>query len=97
MKQAAAKTTTNTTKKADGPIGSLSSLTLAVQLLDVTWRVALPIIGLTVLGMRLDRHFKLRPVLTISGLLVSLVVASWLVYVQVKSAYPDFFRKGGTS
>lgn len=95
MKQAAAKTTTKSKQKTPEAASPLSGLTLAVQLLDVTWRVALPIVGLTLLGNWLDRHLGIRPVLTLTGFIASIFVATLLVYLQVKAAYPDFFKKAG--
>lgn len=66
---------------------------VAAQFLDTGWRVALPIIGLSYLGIRLDRHFGTRPLYAISGLFLSLGLASLLIYRQIKSAYPEFFKK----
>jgi F0F1-type ATP synthase assembly protein I len=97
MKQAAAKTTTEE-KKTDSPKTSpLDGMTIAVQMADTAWRVAVPIIVLTLIGARLDKHYNSKPAFTIAGLLLSLVISTILVYKQIKVAYPDFFGKGGKS
>jgi len=64
---------------------------IAVQLLDTGWRVALPIILLTYLGMRLDRYWNTTPSFVLIGLFLSLATAVTLVYRQIHRAYPDFF------
>lgn len=67
---------------------------VALQLLDTTWRVAVPIILFTFLGNKFDKALGTSPLLIILGLFLSLAVAALLVYRQIQTAYPDFFRKG---
>lgn len=64
---------------------------MALQLLDTTWRVALPIILLTFIGAKLDKHYNTSPAFILTGLFLSLFIAIILVYRQIKVAYPDFF------
>ena len=68
---------------------------IALQLLDTTWRVAVPILLLTFLGHKLDLGLGTNPLFIIIGLFLSLTIAILLIYRQIKIAYPDFFKKGG--
>lgn len=67
---------------------------LALQLLDTTWRVAIPILLLTYIGHSLDKAHHTNPLFIMLGLFLSLGVAGLLVYRQIQTAYPDFFKKG---
>lgn len=69
--------------------------TIALQLLDTTWRVALPILLFTYAGHKLDLAMGTNPLFIVLGLFLSLAVATLLVYKQIRVAYPDFFKKGG--
>ena len=69
--------------------------TVALQLLDTSWRVALPIIAFTFIGHKLDIGFGTNPLFIILGLFLSLAVSALLVYRQIQVAYPDFFKNGG--
>jgi hypothetical protein len=69
--------------------------TIALQLLDTTWRVALPILLLTYLGHKLDDGMGTNPLFIMGGLFLGLAVAGLLVYRQIQLAYPDFFKKVG--
>lgn len=84
-----------TTRGGDTKQAGLDGWAFAWQFLDTSWRVALPIAGLSYLGIRLDRHFDTNPLYSLIGLFVSLFVAGALVYKQLKLVYPDFFKKGG--
>lgn len=87
MKEAAAKTTKPSKSPSD-----FDGRLVALQLLDTTWRVALPILLLSWLGFKLDQHWHTKPIFILIGFFVSLIMAFLLVYRQVKSAYPDFFK-----
>ena len=76
-------------KLKDVPSGTV----IALQLLDTSWRVTLPILGFTYLGIRLDRHNGTSPLYTLIGLFLSLALSTLLVYKQVKYLYPDFFKQ----
>lgn len=89
MKQAAAKQTT--TKGENNKQPDFDGWLIGMQLLDTSWRVALPILLLSYVGISLDRHFHTNPLYSLIGFFTSLVVASILVYKQVKATYPDFF------
>ena len=93
MKQTAGKTTTRLRRALRPGDSPLSGLMLAVQLLDITWRVAIPILVLSLLGASLDRRLHTKPILTLVGLLLAIATSSFLVYKQIKLAFPDFVRK----
>ncbi len=67
--------------------------TIGLQLADTTWRVAVPILLLTYIGHKMDVGFGTNPLFIMSGLFLSLAIAIFLVYRQIKIAYPDFFKK----
>ncbi len=69
--------------------------TIALQLLDTSWRVAVPILALTFIGHKLDLGLRTNPLFIIIGLFVAISISIILVYRQVKIAYPDFFKKAG--
>lgn len=90
MSKAAAKKTT--TPAESGKNASREGWFIALQLLDTTWRVALPILLLSYIGIQLDKHRNSTPLYTLIGFFVSLLVATTLVYKQIKALYPDFFK-----
>ena len=93
MEKAAANKTT--TSSGSGQKPAINGWVIAVQLLDTAWRVALPILVLCYVGIKLDKHYGTTPLYSLLGLFLSLIVASLLVYRQIKIAYPDFFKKTG--
>lgn len=73
--------------------GSPSGKMIALQLLDTGWRVALPILVLTYIGIKTDRQNGTTPLYSLIGFFLSLFMATVLVYKQIKSVYPDFFKE----
>lgn len=51
---------------------------------DTTWRMFIPILGGTVLGVWGDRSLATKPWLTILGIITGVVIASLLVRAQLK-------------
>lgn len=94
-KAAAKKEKTTTTKSGSKNQHSLDGWVIAMQFLDTSWRVALPIAGLSYIGIRLDDHYGTNPRFALIGLFLSLFIATALVYKQIKTAYPDFTKKTG--
>lgn len=70
----------------------IDGLTVGLQFADTTWRVAIPILGLCFIGIKLDKHYHSAPLFVLIGLFISIILATVLVYKQLKSAYPDFFN-----
>lgn len=58
---------------------------------EITWRVALPILLLCIIGIKLDSRWQTRPWLSVSGLLLSILFASLLIYRYIKINFPDAF------
>lgn len=58
---------------------------------EVTWRVAVPILLLSIGGVKLDERLNMRPLFSITGLLVSLIFASLLIYRYIRDNFPDSF------
>lgn len=98
MKQAADTSTTKRGQQPQTKDSPIKGMVVAMQLLDTSWRVALPILVLSIAGVRLDRHYGSSPLFMVSGLIVALAISTILVYKQIARAYPDFFvKKGGRS
>lgn len=50
---------------------------------DTTWRMFVPIIGGTALGVWADNVFATKPWATIAGITVGIAIAAWLVHQQM--------------
>ena len=55
---------------------------------DTTWRMFIPIIGLTLAGVWVDRTFGTKPIMTIIGIIVGILIATYLVRLQFKKELP---------
>jgi len=62
------------------------SLSVAGQL---GWMIALPIVILAVVGRYLDHRFDSSPVLLLAGILLSIMISSWVVYFKVIKIFAD--------
>src|SRR3990172_7257846 len=94
MKKVAKKTTKERSgSKQATDVGSPSGKMIALQFLDTGWRVSLPILVITYIGIRIDRQNSTMPLYSLIGFFFSLVIATILVYQQIKSVYPDFFKE----
>lgn len=51
---------------------------------DTTWRMFIPIIGLAVAGVWMDRTFGTKPIMTIIGIVTGIIIAAYLVRLQFK-------------
>ena len=56
---------------------------VAVQFLDTTWRIAVPVTLLAGLGIFADRHFGSKPACTRVGMALGCALAGWLVRRQL--------------
>lgn len=65
---------------ASPKVAALLFLTVA----DTTWRLFLPTIGGTILGIWLDHKYELTPLLTILGVTLGTALAFVLVYMQIR-------------
>lgn len=64
---------------------------LPYHMAEITWRVALPILLFCIIGIRLDKAWGTQPGLSITGLLLSLVFATLLIYRYIKKNFPESF------
>jgi F0F1-type ATP synthase assembly protein I len=73
-------------RDADGSSAPSSStaLLLISTVADTTWRLFLPAIGGTVLGLWIGNVFDVQPWTTILGVIVGCVVSFRLVYTQIR-------------
>ena len=60
-----------------------SATLLMKTMAGTTWRVFLPTIGLTFLGLWLDNVINMKPWLTFGGIAIGVIVAAVLVWLQV--------------
>lgn len=70
---------------------TVSGYLIAFQFLDTSWRVALPIVVLSLLGHKLDQRLNSGPLFLMIGFFASLPILVLLVYRQINSAYPEIF------
>lgn len=56
---------------------------------DTSWRLFVPTIGGTVLGLIIDNQAETKPWATIAGVTIGALLAFWLVYVQLKKVNRD--------
>ncbi|HSW99433.1 MAG TPA: AtpZ/AtpI family protein [Patescibacteria group bacterium] len=85
MKKAAAHPTT---KPLSGSTGFTAG-DIALQFLDTTWRMGVPVVTLSMLGLIGDRTFGTKPWLTLLGAALGFTVAIWLI----KRLLADVLRK----
>jgi len=78
MNKAAAPTTKSTSSKNSFTVGSLG-----LQLLDTTWRIAVPVVVLALAGIFVDRKVGSKPWATLTGALLGFVIAGWLLKRQI--------------
>ncbi len=80
MKQAAA---TTTTKSSRGTDRTTALGTIGKDLLDTAWRIAVPVILAAVIGIILDKNLNTAPWLTLVLTIVGFVFAGLLVKKQL--------------
>ncbi len=61
-----------------------SSTVVFMAIADTTWRMFVPSIGFTLLGVWLDNKLQTAPWLLFLGIIVGLSVAAWAVKIQLK-------------
>ncbi len=59
------------------------ALALAYAIGDTTWRMFIPTIGLTIVGLVIDNHYPTKPWATVAGVVVGAALATWLVRRQL--------------
>lgn len=86
MKKAAASTTT---KSPSGKEDHFSLGTLAIDLLDTAWRIAVPVVIFAGGGIFADLKLHTKPWTTLIGTGIGLVVAGLLVKQQLAGVSPE--------
>ena len=61
----------------------LGSATLIATIADTTWRMFVPSVGFTLLGVWLDEQFQTKPWLMLTGIVLGCVLAVMLVRRQI--------------
>lgn len=79
MKKAAAHPTT----KAPSGNDHFSLGTLAIDLLDTAWRIAVPVVLMAMLGLMADKSFGSAPWLTLLGMVIGFIIAGLLLKRQL--------------
>ncbi|HEX8762907.1 MAG TPA: AtpZ/AtpI family protein [Candidatus Saccharimonadales bacterium] len=82
MKKAAAHPTTKSTSGND----RFSLGSLALDFLDTTWRIAVPVVIFAVLGIVADKRFGSMPWLTLLGMVIGFIFAGMLLKKQLEAA-----------
>jgi len=66
------------------PPNSSTVILLLLTMADTTWRLFVPTVGFTVLGLVLDKQFATMPWLMIAGIVIGAGLAVLLVKLQLK-------------
>lgn len=83
MKKPAAKPSTTPADNAEkDPIRDLK---IIQSFADTTWRIAVPVVGLTLIGIYVDKHAGSKPWLTLLGSIMGFVIAGILVKRQINA------------
>lgn len=61
-----------------------TAILLFSTLVDTTWRLFVPTIGLTLIGVAADNYWDTKPWITVIGIIVGTVLAFGLILQQLK-------------
>lgn len=73
------------TTKSDSGRDQFSVSTLALDFLDTTWRIAIPVVLFAGAGIFLDQKLKIAPWSTLTGAIVGFVIAGLLLKQQLQA------------
>ncbi|OYX53419.1 hypothetical protein B7Y92_02970 [Candidatus Saccharibacteria bacterium 32-50-13] len=65
------------------PLSQETVVLLAKTMGDITWRMFVPTVGLTILGLVIDTHQSTKPWMTITGIIVGTIITILLVRRQL--------------
>lgn len=88
MKPAAAKTTGTASGKTPFTAGVIGS-----TLLDTAWRIAVPVILCTGIGIFVDLKIGTKPWVTLSMVVLGFVLSGWLVKKQIEAVEREERKK----
>lgn len=77
------KAADSTTKSPREPNNTMFAGTIAADMLDTAWRIAVPVILFAVGGLLLDKKIGSAPWLTMLGVVIGFVFAGLLVKKQI--------------
>lgn len=66
------------------PPESSTVILLVLTIADTTWRLFIPTVGMTIIGLLLDKQFDTTPWIMIAGIVLGVIVAILLVRAQMK-------------
>ncbi|HEY5668296.1 MAG TPA: AtpZ/AtpI family protein [Candidatus Saccharimonadales bacterium] len=89
MNKAADHTTTKSPRGKD----QYSLSTLALDLLDTTWRIAIPVVLFAGAGIFLDRKIHAAPWFTLTGAVLGFVIAGLLLRQQLHAVMREESKK----
>ena len=61
-----------------------STVLLMLTIADTTWRLFVPTIGLTIVGLLLDKQMGTKPWIMIIGIVLGVAIAASLIRIQLK-------------
>jgi F0F1-type ATP synthase assembly protein I len=77
------------TTKSDSSKDQFSLSTLALDLLDTTWRIAIPVVLFAGAGIFLDRKINSAPWFTLAGTVMGFVLAGVLLKQQLQTVQQE--------
>lgn len=80
MNKAADSTTTPPSEPAPVPLG-----TIALDLVNTAWRIAVPVLLFSVGGIVADKHWNTAPWVTLLGMVIGFIFAGLLIKQQINA------------
>ena len=74
----------NNNGKTPTPPDKSTVILLLSTIGDTTWRMFIPTIGFTILGVMADRQFESKPWFTFIGIAIGVVIAAQLIRRQIQ-------------
>lgn len=62
---------------------------LTLHLADAAWRVAVPLLGLSLVGIWLDRRYETEPLFSLGGLFLGIAMAVLAMYRLLQVHFPE--------
>lgn len=87
------KAADHTTTKSPSGKDQYSLSTLALDLLDTTWRIAIPVVLFAGAGIFLDRKIHTAPWSTLIGAVLGFVIAGLLLRQQLQAVMREESKK----
>ena len=86
MSSAAPQNSDDKPKPTEGQPDKSAALILFMIAADTTWRMFVPTLGGTLLGLWLDKMFNAEPWYSIGGLAIGIIITAFLIRQQYKKA-----------